>query len=311
MGRYLIRRLLHMTVVVAGVTVAVFVMMRALPGDPCRTIHGKLVPDYVIKQCREERGFDQPIWVQYTEYVRQLATGDLGESVYFHRPAMELLLERIPVTLFLVLYGTTLALVISLPLGAWAALKQGRLADQLIKLSATVAVSMPAFWTGTLLMLVFSIRLDWFPVGGQGQTFVEQLHYLFLPALTIAVSMAAMLARDLRSSILDVRGSDYIRTANAKGLAWRAVFLRHIFRNSLISTVTMLGLNLAYAIGGTVLVEVVFDIPGVGSLLVSSIYARDYSLVQNTTVIFALLVLAVTLLTDLMYPILDPRIKYG
>jgi peptide/nickel transport system permease protein len=300
-----------MIVVVAGVTVVVFVMMRVLPGDPCRTIHGDRAPQHIIKQCREDYGFDQPIWVQYIEYMRQLATGDLGESLYFHRPAMELLLERIPVTLFLVLYGTTLSIILAVPLGIWAALKQDGLPDRLMQLGTTVALSMPAFWTGTLLMLVFSIGLDWFPVGGYGQTAMEHLYHLFLPALTMAVSIAAMLARDLRSSIIDAMSADYVRTANAKGLARRAVFLRHVLRNSLVSTVTLLGLNLAYAMGGTVLVEVVFAIPGVGTLLISSILARDYSVVQNTTVMFALLVLAVTFLTDLVYPLLDPRVRYG
>lgn len=296
--------------VVAVVTVVVFAMMRVLPGDPCRAIYGPMIPIEIIEKCRVEHGFDQPIWYQYTEYLRRLISGDLGESLYFHRPAMEMLRQRMPVTLFLVLYGTALSLVISLPLGALAALKQDQWPDRLIGLGTTLALSMPQFWAGLLLMLLFSIRLDLFPVSGYGRTFPEHVHHLFLPALTLALSLSALLARNLRNSILEVIQADYVRTARSKGLPASAVFLRHVMRNGMISTVTLLGLNLAYAIGGTVLVEIVFAIPGVGSLLISSILARDYDLVQNTTLMFALIVLLVTLFTDLMYPILDPRVHY-
>lgn len=306
---YLVRRLLQMLIVVFGVTVLVFFILRLIPGDPCVALHGQYVRPETIEKCRVDQGLDRPVWVQYFSYVGSVLRGDLGRSLYYRRPAMAVFLERAPATIFLALYTILLSVIISTPLGIIAALKRGGIIETGIRIFTTITLSMPAFWLGLLLILLFSIRLAVLPFGGFGSTFGEHLLYLFLPALTIALTICTVLARTLRNSILEIIRSDYVRTARAKGLSWNMVVWRHILRNALISYVTLLGINLAWVIGGTVIIEQVFGIPGIGSLLISSILNRDYALVQNNILVYALFVVAINLLVDMLYPLLDPRVR--
>jgi peptide/nickel transport system permease protein len=200
--------------------------------------------------------------------------------------------------------------IVALPMAMWSALKKDTLVDQIIRGFVTLTLSMPGFWIALLLIIAFSVRFHIFPIAGYGDNFGETLYYLFLPALAIALSGSAILVRNLRATILDVLQSDYVRTANAKGLRFVTVFSRHVLRNSLISTVTLLGLRVAYSVGGAVITETIFAIPGLGRLLVQSISARDYPVVQAITLFLAVLVIVVNLMTDLIYAFLDPRVQY-
>jgi peptide/nickel transport system permease protein len=307
---FLLRRLLQIAVVVVGVTLVTFCLLRLTPGDPCRAIHGQLVPQEVIDRCRVEHGFDRPIWQQYLAYVGDLLQGDLGQSLVYRRPALDVLWQRLPVTVFLAVYSGLLSVIIALPLGLAAALHTGSALDRFIRGATATALTLPAFWIGLLLMLVFSLRLRLFPASGYGETLLEHLRHLFLPALTLAIANGALLARVLRRSLLDVLALPHVLAVRAKGLPWQRVVVRHILRNGLISPVTLLGLQLAGLLGGAVIVEKVFTIPGLGALLLESITNRDYALVQNATLFFALIVTAVSLLVDLAYPLLDPRVRY-
>jgi peptide/nickel transport system permease protein len=307
---FLLRRFLQIAVVVIGVTVVTFFLLRLTPGDPCRAIHGQLVPQEVIDRCRAEHGFDRPVWQQYLAYVGDILQGNLGQSLVYRRPALDVLWERLPVTVFLASYSALLSTIIALPLGLAAALHKDSTLDRFIRGTTATALTLPAFWIGLLLILVFSLRLRLFPASGYGQTFLDHLRHLFLPALTLAIANGALLARVLRRSLLDVLALPHVPAVQAKGLPWRRVVIRHILRNGLISPVTLLGLQLAGLLGGAVIVEKVFTIPGLGALLLESITNRDYALVQNATLFFALMVTVVSLLIDLAYPLLDPRVRY-
>lgn len=298
-----------MAFVVAGVTVIVFIILRLIPGDPCSALHGQYVRPETIERCRVDQGFDQPVWVQFVTYLGRLLKGDLGRSLYYRRPAMDVFLERLPVTVFLALYTIAIAVSLSIPLGIISATNKGNILEAIVRVGTSITLSMPSFWLGLLLMLIFSVRLRWFPVGGYGSSFAEHLRFLFLPALTLALTIATVLARTLRNSILEILQSDYVRTARAKGSSWHRVMLRHVLRNALISYVTLLGIALAWVIGGTVVIEQVYGVPGIGSLLINSILNRDYDLIQNNILVYALLVVVINLAVDLTYPIIDPRVR--
>jgi peptide/nickel transport system permease protein len=312
LSNYLLRRLLQFIPVVLGITFVAFFLLRLIPGDPCRAIHGQFVPQEIIEQCRAEHGFQQPIWQQYLVYLSGFWTGDslAGQSLVYRRPAAEVLLERLPPTVFLVLYSSMLSVFIALPLGLGAALNPRTIVDRIIRGATATALTLPTFWLGLMLILTFSVKLRLFPASGYGVDLLGHLHHLFLPALTLAIANGALLARVLRRSLLDVLASPHVLTARAKGLPWRRALTHHVLRNGLISPITLLGLQLVWLIGGTVVVENVFALPGLGALLVQSILYRDYDLVQYATLLFALIVGGVSLLTDLAYPLLDPRVRY-
>jgi peptide/nickel transport system permease protein len=307
---FLVRRFIQVAAVVVGITGVTFLLLRLTPGDPCRAIHGPLVPQAVIDRCRVEHGFDRPLGEQYLIYAGNVLHGDLGESLVYRRPALEVLWERLPVTVFLAFYSGLLSVLIALPLGLAAALHKGSAIDRLIRGTTATALTLPAFWIGWLLILVFSLQLHLFPASGYGETFLEHLLYLFLPALTLAIANGALLARVLRQSLLDVLAAPHVLAVQARGLPWRRVVIRHILRNGLISPATLVGLQLAGLLGGAVIVEKVFTLPGLGALLLESITNRDYALVQNATLFFALMVMVVSLVIDLAYPLLDPRVRY-
>lgn len=234
----------------------------------------------------------------------------MGESLIYRTQVLPIILARLPITLFLAVYSTVLAAIVSVPLGAWAALQKGRSPDQVIRLGVLFSLATPNYWAAIVLLLVFSIELRWLPVGGFGTTFVDHLRHLLLPALTIALSLVPILVRTLRHNILEVLRTEYVRTARAKGLRRATVFTRHVLRNSLISTVSILGVHLGFLVGGAVVTETVYAIPGTGFLLIKSTFARDYPMVQGLVLMFASLVILVNLLTDVTYAALDPRVTY-
>lgn len=306
---FIARRLTQMIPVLFGVTIVVFALLQLIPGDPATTILGIQARPESIAALRHELGLDRPLWEQYLRYVGNVLTFDLGNSLKFRVSVASLLGERLEVSLFLIVYATVLMIALSLPLGVISALWKDGIFDQIVRVILLITLVMPAFWIGIIFLTYLSVKLKLFPVAGYGDGWQEHLHHLFLPALTIALSIVPILVRALRASILEALTSDYVRTARAKGLRERAVVSAHVLRNALIPAVTLLGLSVGYLLGGTVIVENVFSLPGAGKLLVDAISARDYPLVQSTTLIFALLVILVNLLTDLAYTFLDPRVR--
>ena len=310
MGRYLARRLLLLVPVAFGITVVTFFLLRLIPGDPAVIMLDNRATADNVARLRHQLGLNRPLVVQYLFFLRNIAVGRLGESLIYRTQVLPIILGHLPVTLFLAVYSTVLAAAVAVPLGTWVALRRGTSPDQVIRLGVLFSLATPNYWAAIVLLLVFSIELRWFPVGGYGATFGDHLRHLLLPALTLALSLTPILVRTLRHNVLEVLRTEYIRTARAKGLRAATVLTRHVLRNSLISTVSILGVNLGFLVGGAVVTETVYAIPGTGFLLIRSTFARDYPMVQGLTLMFAGLVILVNLLTDVTYAVLDPRVTY-
>jgi peptide/nickel transport system permease protein len=308
-AQFIARRLVQMIPVLFGVTLIVFALLQLIPGDPATTMLGLQARPESIAALRQELGLDRPLWEQYLRYMGNLARFDLGDSLKFRVSVSSLLGERLEVSLVLITYATLLTIALALPLGIVSALRKDGFFDQLTRVALMTTLVMPAFLVGIIFLTYFSVRWRIFPVAGYGEGWREHLHHLFLPALTIALGIVPILVRALRASILEAMASDYVRTARAKGQREQTVVTTHVLRNALIPTVTLLGLSVGYLLGGTVIVENVFSLPGAGKLLVEAIAARDYPLVQSTTLVFAILVIFVNLATDTIYTLLDPRVR--
>lgn len=293
------------------VTVLIFLLIKLLPGDPASTILGDRASDAAVRALHQQWGLDRPLWQQYTTYMHNLATGNLGQSLRYRTPVVDLLPRRMGVTLFLVIYSMLLSVMIAVPLAIIAAANRDRWPDQLVRGLITLPLASPPFWIGILLLIVFALRLRWFPAAGYGEGFVGHLRYLFLPALTLSNAFTAVLTRNLRSSLIDVQQTTFVDFARAKGLTYRDVQVRHVLRAALLPIVTLIGVRLSYAIGGSVIIETVFALPGLGSWMVDSIMARDYMVVQTLTLTFAIGAMLINLATDLVYPLLDPRVRMG
>jgi peptide/nickel transport system permease protein len=253
-------------------------------------------------------GLNRPIWVQYGLFMGRLARGNLGFSFFYNLPAGTVIGHHIAPTLFLVVYSAVLAAAISFPVGFYAGLRRGGVLDQTTRVFFTLSFAMPAFWLGIILIIVFSVHLHVFPLNGFGSGFTGHLYNLFLPALTIALGFSTVLVRSLRAATIATLQAEFIDTAQMKGIRWSQVLWRHVFRNAVLAVVAVYGVNLAYLISGTVLVENVFALPGLGTLLVSSVADRDYPVVQGVTLLFAVLIVAINLLTDIVQAALDPRV---
>ena len=311
MLRFLGLRLIHTLPVLIGITLAAFVLIHAVPGDPIRIMLGPKASQEHIEEIEHELGIDEPLPEQYVDFVVGVPQGDLGESIILRRPVSSVIGERLGPTVFLLVYSTLIALIVAVPLGIVSALRRNRSADHLIRLLTLVAFAMPAFWLGLILIRNLSLKLGLFPVAGYGEGFFDIVHHLTLPALTIGLFLAAMLVRSLRSSLIEVFGTEYIEAARARGLSESRVVMKHALRNSLIATITVLAVNLGWLISSAVVIERVFDIPGLGHLLVESIYTRDFPTIQALTLVFGLLVITINLLSDLAYAVIDPRVRLG
>jgi len=307
--RFILGRLIQLIPVLLGITLIAFLLLRVLPGDPATLILGQRGTAEDIARLTTQLGLDRPLWQQYLSFLGDMLRGSFGRSIAYRTAVGPLILDRLWATLELVGLSTLLAVAMAVPLALLSALRKGRIPDLVIKVVFVMLMSMPAFWLGILLVLLLALVFPLFPVSGYGTGLLDRLHHLFLPAFVIAVGTAALTIRSLRSSVIEVMKADYIDTARAKGLRGLTVLFRHILRNSLISTISVLGVHTSWVIGGTVVVESVFAVPGLGYLLVSSISARDYPLVQGLTVTFAVLVVIINLLTDIGYAIADPRVK--
>ncbi|MBA2598338.1 MAG: ABC transporter permease [Chloroflexia bacterium] len=311
MTGYILRRLAYMVPVLFLITLFIFFLVRFVPGDPAAIMLGTRASEENMAELRAYLELDEPYLVQYGVFMRNLTRGDLGDSIRQRRPVTDILAERIPPTLFLVGFAGLLSVLISAPLAAVAAMNQGSWIDQTVRLYTLLALAMPAYWIGMMMLQLFAVKMNIFPVAGYGEGFLGHVESLFLPALALALAISSILIRSLRNSILETVGADYVRTARAKGLSGRRVFIWHILRNSAMSTVTILAVNLAFLIGGTTIVESIFAIPGLGQLLIRSIFDRDYPIIQGATLAFGVMVLFINLATDISYAILDPRLSYS
>ncbi|HLJ61487.1 MAG TPA: ABC transporter permease [bacterium] len=305
---YIVGRLGQMAVTFAVLAVLIFYMIRLIPGDPAITMLGIQATPDSVQELRHHLGLDRPVPVQFWIFVAGLAHGDLGQSVLVRAPVLDLVRQRLPLTLFLVTYAMILATLVTVPLGTVAALRKNSAVDQAIRGFSVFWISTPSFWVGILMLILFGVRLGWFPVGGGGQTFTGHVYYLFLPALTMGLGVSAVLTRNLRDAILSTLTAEHVVVARAKGLPGRRVVIRHVLRNAIISTITLLGLYIGFLVGGSVIIESVFALPGMGSEMVSAILGRDYQVVQGFTLVYAVLVSVVYLLTDITYALIDPRI---
>jgi peptide/nickel transport system permease protein len=309
---YIARRLAQAVPVVLLSTVAVFALLRLVPGDPALILAGPDAPPEVVAAVRAEMGLNQPLPVQYLVWLAHVARGDFGRSFISRLPVADLIAQRIPATLELALAAFLLVVLIALSTGVAAALAQRSWMDWVISSLNAVAIAVPNFWLGILVIIVFALVLGWLPPGGQvdlARDLGQGLKSLLLPALTLALSPAASVSRLVRASMLEVLHEDYVRTARAKGLAGRTIVLRHVLRNALVPVVTLLGLQFGHLLGGAVIVESVFAWPGVGRLILDAIANRDYVVVQAALLLLVLVFVFVNLLIDLLYGLLDPRIR--
>jgi peptide/nickel transport system permease protein len=304
--QYLAQRFVASVVTLLGVSLIIFLMLRLLPGDPARIIAGLLATEEDIARIRTDLGLDQPLYVQYAIFVGRLARGNLGVSARTSQPVVQELQPRLASTLRLALVSAALAAGLGVLAGTLAATRPYSGFDYVLSLATLFGVSMPVYWLGLMLIIVFAIYLNWLPAAGsEGPTSI------ILPALTLAAFSVALIARMTRSSMLEVLRQDFVRTARAKGLGERLIVARHALKNALIPIITVIGLQFGALLGGAVLTESVFGWPGMGQLLVESIFSRDYPMVQGIVLVFSALFILTNLLVDLSYAVIDPRIRYG
>jgi peptide/nickel transport system permease protein len=316
MGRYLVVRAYSMALTLFGLTVLVFLMLRLIPGTVVEQMIGAdaVVSPAMVEQLTRFFGLDQPWYVQYARWLGHLAGGDLGTSWRTGKPVITLIFERLPVTIELTLLAVAFALTLGIAAGIVSAVRREQAVDHAVRVGALFGLSIPVFWQGTMLILFFSIYLRWMPPVVWVDFFTDprrNLTIMLLPVLCLGTASAANIARTTRACMLDVLRSEYIRTAAAKGLAGRALVLKHALKNALIPIVTVAGLQMGILLGGTVVVEEVFTLPGLGRLVLWSIYQRDYPLTQSTILFVAMMFMAINLMVDLLYGYLDPRIRYG
>ena len=306
MARFLFERIIAAVLTIFVTTVAVSMLIHIVPGDPVKIMYAQsqgTTPEQ-LEEVRARLGLDQPLVTQYFNYMSRVLHGDLGKTIRGEQPVLDLLLLRLPNTLALAFSALVIASAIGLTCGFIAAYKRGSWADTTLMTSAILGVSMPHFWLGLILLFFFAVRLQWFPVAGSG------IENLVLPAVTLGVTNAAIIARLTRSSMIDVFDQDFIRTAHAKGLPKAVVLYRHALRAGLVPIVTMIGLQFTYMMGGAIVVENVFGWNGVGRMAIQAIFQRDYPLIQGFILMFAFVVVAVSILMDLLYLWLDPRIRH-
>jgi peptide/nickel transport system permease protein len=308
---YILRRLLQAIPVVIGVTVLCFFMIHLVPGDPARTMLGVHATPKKVAILHHEWGLDRSLPTQYELFMERLARGNFGQSLFYGVSARSLIFGRLPVTLWLIAYATLLSILIAIPLAVIAASRKDAVRDQVVRAVPLVGLGFPPFWLGIMMLLVFGLHLGrLFPIGGYGSGFVGHLHSMFLPALTVALGIAPILIRSLRVSLLQVLESDYIATARSKGISERRVLVRHALRNAVVSTVSVLGVNIGFLVGTTVVIEQVFALPGIGQLMINSIFQRDFPVVQGVTLVFGVMVVLVYLATDVLHSLLDPRVRF-
>jgi len=303
--KYILKKIIMMIPVLIGMTIIVFLILHLSPGDPVEMIAGPRASPEVYNNIRTHLGLDQPLIVQYAVFIKNILKGNLGVSILQHRPVIDLIKERLPITLDLGLSVLVVSFLIAVPIGIIAAVHRNTWADYLVMSGALVGISMPTFWFGLILMYIFAYKLRWFPIAGYGTW-----KHLVLPVVAMSLNDTAITARMVRSSMLEVIKQDYIRTARSKGLAERVVIYGHALKNALIPVITLLGLKIGWILGGSVVIEIVFNRPGIGRLMVDSIFARDYPVVQGSMLVLTTTIILGNVLADVLYAVVDPRIKY-
>jgi peptide/nickel transport system permease protein len=310
---YIVNRLIGMVAVMFIVATVVFVIIRVTPGDPAAVMLGPDAQPSDIVELRSKLGLDQPLPVQYVTWLGQIAIGDLGQSIFLNQPVLSAIGDRAEPTLMLTVMSMLIAVAIALPIGIASAVWRGSLLDQATLTASMFTASIPSFWLGLLVMQLFAVKLGWFPVagyGGPGASFLDRMAHLVLPACVLGIVNSALITRFTRASMLDVLGDDYVRTARAKGLPERRVVLKHALKNALIPILTVIGLTTALLISGAVVTETVFGLPGVGNLVVNGVLRRDYPVIQGALLVIAALYVLVNLAIDLLYLVVDPRVRY-
>lgn len=308
-ARFLVSRLLKAIPVVIGVTVVVFLLIHLVPGDPARTALGPHATPKAIERLHHLWGLDRSLPAQYWLFMERLVTGDLGTSLRLKQSAGALVLERMPVTLWLIGYATFLTCLLAIPAALWAASKRGAMRDRVVRILSVVALGIPGFWLGLMLIEYIAVEAQLLTSAGFGSGIAGHLESLLLPSLTIALGIAPLVIRSLRAETLKVAESDFVTTARAKGLSERRIRLRHVLRNALAPSVTVLAVNVSFLVGGTLVIEQVFSLGGVGALMLQGINARDFPIVQAVTLVLALVVVVINILGDLVQALLDPRVE--
>ncbi|TMF01925.1 MAG: ABC transporter permease [Chloroflexi bacterium] len=327
MSRYVVKRVLHTLLVLLGVSLMTFALIHMTPGDPVLVMLGTDATPSELDRLRHLLGLDQPLYVQYAQYLGRLLTGQMGDSIFQHQAVSKLIGDRFPATVELTLAAMSIAVVLGMLTGVISAVVPYSLFDVTAMLIALAGVAMPVFWLGMLAILLFSLQLGWLPSFGRGEPFVQAVQYWFrtgdpsdvvdslrhivLPALTLGAFSAALISRLVRSALLEVLGQDYVRTARAKGLAQAPVIAQHALPNALIPVITVIGLQVGTLLGGAVLAETIFAWPGMGRLLIQAISQRDYPLVQGIVMVTALAVSIINVIVDLLYATINPRVRYG
>lgn len=306
------RRLAGMLVVMFIVATMVFFLTRLAPGDPAALMLGDQATADDVAALRKTYGLDKPILVQYVLWLKEVATGNLGQSIFLQRPVLQAIGERAEPTFFLALFSILIAALIGIPAGIASAVWRGRHADQAVSGLAMLAASIPSFWLGLLFIQFFAVRLGWFPVAGYGEPGAglgQRLYHLILPATVLGIVNSALITRFTRASMLDVLSEDYVRTARAKGLPEARIVLRHALGNALVPIITVVGLTAALLVGGAIITETVFGLPGIGNLVVSAVLRRDYPVIQGALIVIAGIYVMINFAIDVIYTLVDPRVK--
>ncbi len=313
MQQYILRRLIQMLFVLVLFSIVVFTVLRLVPGDPVAAQLGLEATQEAYEQLRTEMGLDQPIYIQYVRWLQDISQGDFGTSWRSHQSALSLIQRRFPATIWLTVASIVVGLLISVPLGIVAGVRPNSWLAHFSTLFSLVGIAMPSFWLGLMLLLTLAVTFRWLPPSGYISPLEDPvlgIKYLIMPAFTLGVGLAAPLTRFIRSGMLDVMNTDYVRTARAKGLTESLVIFRHVIKNAMLSVVTIFGVLLGSLLGGSIITESVFNWPGIGTLLLQSIQQRDYGIVQGVVLFISLIFMIVNLLVDLTYAYLDPRIRY-
>ncbi|GJL80392.1 MAG: ABC transporter permease [marine bacterium B5-7] len=304
---YIGRRLIQLIPVLIGISIISFLLVKLSPGDPIRLLLGPRATDDAVAAVRITYGLDEPLLKQYFIYLGNLLAGDLGRSLRYRIPVSDLIVQFLPRTLFLIAYVMSLTLPLTIGLAIVAARHQGRWLDQVIRIFSILGMTIPVFWLAVLMARYFGAELGWFPVSGWGSGFMSHLHHLFLPALSTSLWLIPLLVRNLRGALIEQMESDYVVASRAKGLPESYIFRRHILRNSLLPTLHLLGVMIAFLVGGSVIVEIVYAVPGLGALMVGSVIGRDFYVVQGLTLVYAIGTVLVTLTVDMLTAVIDPR----
>lgn len=306
---FVLTRPLQLIPVLFGISILSFFLVKSIPGDPVRLLLGTKSTPEAVARIRAQYGLDESLPVQYIHFLENLTRGEMGHSLLYKMPVLPLIAERVLPTFLLVVGSVLLTLLIAVPLASLAALKRGTAADHAIRGFTTAGLGFPAFWLGIMLIILFSVKLGLFPVAGFGEDALTMLHHMVLPCLTVALALSAIVTRNLRASMIAELASDHATAARAKGLRESWVFRRHVLPNSLIPTINLLAINVGWLIGGSVVVETVFSLPGMGQLLVRAIFTRDYMVVQGVTLVFACATVLLNFVADLLTVAADPRVK--